>query len=116
MPHQEQHRQQNVTDMKKLVILIVVLVLASNFMSFPLVGKAYSFETIKCEFSYRIVPSKGTTLKHLEQKFQDFKLNSKEHSNATLYRTFKIEAWKFWLWRNYFTDKKWDYPYKKPCE
>lgn len=87
----------------------------SNLISIPTIGEPYHYETSNCEFTFRMVPTKGRDLSDMQTAFIKFSQKSDLSKDLILYRTFQKNYWKFWKWREYFTYDKWKYPYKPPC-
>ncbi len=109
------HHFQIAIDMtiKKVYFIALVLIVLSNFISLPTIGKPFIFETTSKEFTYRLVPSKGNGEAQMLESFNSFKENNPEHKKLILYRTFDIEIIKFWKWREYLSNDLYRYPLKR---
>ena len=95
----------------KLIISFCIIILISNFVKIPTIGKSYSYQTENKEFAYRCVPSKGTKEVDMFRAFERFKTDNPEFQDLILYRTFRKEWWKFWNWNEYMFSKWWKYPF-----
>ena len=109
-------RKQIAIDMEKLVKIIVgicIVILISNLVRIPSIGKSYAYQTPNKEFIYHCVPSKGNNEEDMIRTFEKFKIDNPEFQDLTLYRTFEKKWWKFWKWREYLTVERWKYPFLK---
>ncbi len=79
---------------------------------------SYHFETKDCQFRFMIIPSKGRDIQLMEKKFEDYiKDNNLSKDNVILYRTFRRNPLKFWLWHEYYNhDIYMKYDYKSKCK
>jgi len=98
--------------MNKYFLLIIGIILISNFIPSFTIGHSYHYKTLDGEFSYTVIANKGDDLTAMENQFKTFK---KKNQADALYlcRTFRKPIWKFWKWRDYLFNPIWDYPY---CE
>ena len=108
---------------KKSLIVISLIILHGNLWSifykvftsdiFPV----YRFTTEDCGFSYRLYPWKGGKISDM---IEGYHLYLDEHNldlKTPLYRTFKRNPFKFWMWREYYSkDVYVNYAYKEPCD
>ncbi len=77
------------------------------------IGKSYLYQTEFAEFQFTEVPSKGRDIQMMEAQFSRFKENNPHHAHLELYRTFKMNPLKFWIWFSYCTDDRYDFKFKK---
>lgn len=45
------------------------------------------------------------------KRFEDFKKENLTTTDTILYRTYPINYFKFWTWREYVYNNRWKYPY-----
>ncbi len=96
---------------KSIIFLILFTLIISNFISILWIGKKYHYSNADSSFEYSIMPSKGLNLSDMEYNFQLFLKKNPDTKDTTLYRTFSKNYLKFWNYREYFFDSKWEYPY-----
>ena len=100
--------------MKKMIYgltVVFIIILISNLVNIPTVGKSYAYQTYNKEFSFRCVPSKGTGEEDMIRAFERFKTENPEHRDLIIYRTFRKNWLKFWNWKAYLFSKLWKYPF-----
>lgn len=95
--------------------ILLLLIVVTNF--FPLVPlflglepiiNIYEYSNKDGTFTFREYPEKGRDLEMMERNFERFIRNTgSSSSNNILYRTFKINYFKFWKWKEYLTHPRW---------
>jgi hypothetical protein len=95
----------------KLSLFFLVVIIISNILPSISIGKGYKYTTINSEFTYVCVKGKGPTLSNMHDRFQEFKEKNQEYESLILYRTFKMDLFKFWLWSEYLFSGYYKYPY-----
>jgi len=99
---------------RKIIIIIIALFIliisniANMFLTF---GKWYVFSTENEECVLATIPTMGRDTKYLNRNFKRFKKEHPEYKDLVLYRTFKMELWKFWKWYEYYIRDEYRYPY-----
>ncbi len=99
--------------MKIITGLFILVVLLGNYTIFKTFFgglPVYNYETLNR--SYLEVPWKGSTFDNIENGFNSYKHENPNTNDTILYRTFKMNPLKFWLWHDYATDKRYRLKYK----
>ena len=106
------------------IVGIILFIAASNIpiMSFLidtiasqrglLYGSKYQF--ISGNYGFNSEKYIWTTEQELLRHFSDYKRT--DPTDTVLYRTFKINPLKFWLWRDYVVVPYYKYPYKQKSD
>jgi len=99
-----------------LAIILLLFIIISNLLFGIRIAVRYTYSTANNEYIDTVFPGKGGTINAMEAGFENFKKSNPEHKDLILYRRFRIEPWKFWLWMEIIGDFDWwwDYPYLKP--
>jgi hypothetical protein len=58
-------------------------------------------------------PAKGRDFAMMDRWWKKYK-KEKHPADTTIYRTFEIQPYAFWNWKEYLFDKKYTYPYISP--
>ncbi|WP_149240959.1 hypothetical protein [Dyadobacter sp. 32] len=103
-----------------LAVSFIIIIANTTYISFILGfltqdrtfnGSDFYYTSQNCGFSNR-----GLFIESHEELLSEFeKYRKKNPTDSTLYRTFKINPLKFWFWKEYIFDPKYDLPYKEPC-
>jgi len=99
-----------------LAFIFLIVIVISTLLYGIRIGLYYDYSTLNNEFVHTSYPNKGGTIYALETRFKNFKESKPEYEDLILYRRFRIEPWKFWLWAEYLgtLDWWWGYSYLKP--
>jgi len=97
------------------VILIIFLFTVVLTNAFPILStwKWYYFTTKNGEFYFDMFEAKGRDFDMMNRWWADYKAKQNP-TDTTIYRTFKINPFAFWEWRQYLFSKKYRYPYLNP--
>ena len=102
--------------LKSIIILAIIGI--SNYYSNVIrlytegLNTTYYFETKSGDFQYLTRPGKGNGLDALELKYQTY-VKKKGIKKEKLYRTFRMNLFKFWNWYYYTQSDLYKYEYKK---
>ena len=99
-----------------MFFIVIILIVISNLLFGIRIAVRYTYSTVDNEFVHTGFPGKGGTINALESRFEKFKISNPKDKDLVLYRRFRIEPWKFWLWMEYIGDFDWwwPYPYLEP--
>ena len=70
----------------------------------------YHYTTKDRKFQFYEFPAKGRDLEMMNRAWEGYK-NMNHPTDIVIYRTFAINPLKFWQWRDYFTNPRYQYPY-----
>jgi hypothetical protein len=106
--------------MKRVKIFWILLTLIV-FVNLPLwdlfIGRDYTYSNIDGSFTYQENTGKGSGYISAERSYTSFLCQhpDKDKGNNNLYRTFTIQPWRFWEWRQMiFHSDRFFLPYKAP--
>lgn len=100
--------------MKKLLIGLAVIVVLTNLppLNYFLITR-YTYSNADGSFTYNEEGGKGKSFKGCKRMYGYFLQDHPNVSNKQLYRTFKLQPWKFWEWYQYiFRNERFTLPYK----
>lgn len=103
--------------------LFLTFIITSNYYSYVYIGlidggisKRYKFETFDGKHQFLTLPSKGTDIKTMEERFDMFCDKNTQYKKTELYRTFRRNPLKYWRWYEFLTHPRYKYEYKKPSK
>jgi hypothetical protein len=98
---------------KIVLIIAVFLVIVTN--AFPIFSawRWYYFTTKNGEFYFDMFEAKGRDFAMMNRWWDDYRAE-RNPTDTTIYRTFSINPFAFWEWRQYLFSDKYRYPYINP--
>ncbi len=104
--------------MKKAVIIISIIIVISNLPLWDFfLQENYSYSNLDHSFTYNEESGKGKSFIGCVKMYGHFLCEhpEKDQGDNKLYRTFTIQPWKFWEWRQYiFHSDRFSLPYLEP--
>lgn len=101
--------------MATLFVLLLILVNCSFLRYFFPQTYPHTYCSDKCKF-WTLEKGKGRhTLEDVEMSFEAYKTETNQ-PNLVLHRRFYRKWWQIWNWVDFFTERRWDYPYAERDE
>jgi len=101
--------------MKKKILIVLILIIVVNLPFFNFfTSENYTYKNVDGSFSCSEEGDKGNSFKSCLISYGYFLCQhpEKDQGDNKLYRTFTIQPWKFWLWRQYiFHSDRFSLPY-----
>ena len=110
--------------MKKILIssilcLILAVIIFNYFPIIPLylrmepIMRHYQYESSDGGFQANEIEGKSIPYSQIQTNFEQYKKENKLPESIVLCRNFKKNYWKFWKWRTYWTNPRYQLPYKE---
>ncbi|MHA7056061.1 hypothetical protein ACWGOQ_0002505 [Aquimarina sp. M1] len=102
----------------KRIVLILSIIMVSNYCSSFInvltegLFKTYYYESESGRFQFTAMPSKGRDTNVMKRQYDKF-IEKNNIKKEKIYRTFKMDFFKFWNWYNYLTSDPYKFPYRK---
>jgi hypothetical protein len=70
----------------------------------------YPYQTADGVYQNDEVPEKGRDIRMIQLQFDEYR-EKQGTPDLVLYRRTKRDWYRFWMWYDYLTNPRWDYPY-----
>lgn len=72
----------------------------------------YNFQSENGDFKFTAIPAKGRDIDMMNRKYDRY-VNKHGIKKGELYRTFRVNPFKFWNWYHYATNEYYQYKFKR---
>jgi hypothetical protein len=99
--------------LKIFLTLLLIAIVITNI--FPVLSdwKWYHYTTKDGKFQFDEFPAKERDLQMMHRVWKSYK-QINQPTDTVIYRTFIRNPLKFWEWRDYFENPRYQYPYLNP--